>query len=134
MRSGLGEAVLGATVLLEPWTSVDADRSLASNVDDDLLALNVLEHHSEVLRLRLLAAHDAEAMGEREGFRSTAAWFATRTGTSIGHASGDLRLAKALFGGALGATADAVCALAVSIDQAHAIAGAMKGLLPADVV
>src|SRR3954451_9098426 len=81
-------------------------RSFAAGVDvkglDALSAVRVVEECAEAERLlaavRVLAAATLEdkALWRREGFRSAAAWMASKTGTALGPAIGSLEMAGLL--------------------------------------
>ncbi|MGH3509139.1 MAG: hypothetical protein ACRDPI_02785, partial [Nocardioidaceae bacterium] len=84
------EAALEKVATVEPTFMSDAEkRATVLALDRDLTML-------AELRLRVLAAADADDVGRDEGASSTAAWLAFRTRIGRAAAVNQLRLARAL--------------------------------------
>jgi hypothetical protein len=133
--SSIGQAIAAASASLEAVLDQTPDRGLGSTVSEDLLGLDALDQACTVIRLRLLAAHDAENLGLAEGCSSTAAWWSSHTRRSEAGARADVTLARRLHGhgpDALPMTATALAAGEISPDQARAIHTSTRTLLPED--
>jgi hypothetical protein len=100
---------------------------------ETLVELARLEARVTELRLRVLAAADRNAIGEKIGATSTAAWLAQHTHETRARANGDLRLAVVLDDPVYAPTRQALASGALTVDQARAIVYAVEGL-PADAV
>jgi hypothetical protein len=109
----------------------DLDRLADPALAEDLLAMRRLLDGLEGQWLRRLAAVDARgAAGADQGHDapSTAAWLRTRRRLSVDAAHGNVRTARALFGGALPKTAAALCAGDISPAHAKLIADGTREL------
>jgi hypothetical protein len=109
----------------------DLDRLADPALAEDLLAMRRLLDGLEGQWLRRLAAVDARgAAGADQGqdAPSTAAWLRTRRRLSVDAAHGNVRTARALFGGALPKTAAALCGGDISPAHAKLIADGTREL------
>src|SRR4029453_16132170 len=120
----------------------DLARLSATARTQRLLAWRRLLDRQEGLWLQELAALDAAGVAgadQGEVAVSTAGWLRNRLRLSVGAARGSVRAARALFGGALPETAQALCAGDISAAHAQAVADGTQELaahvkLEADLV
>jgi hypothetical protein len=91
------------------------------------MALQRAESRVAALKLRVLAAGDANDIGKVDASPSTGAWFANATRRTRPAAQGDVRLAKALDK-RWGRVAAALAAGSVHVEQARVIVQALQAL------
>src|SRR5215212_10969275 len=121
----------GLPAVVGELAAEDLDRLAESALAEELLALRRWLDGLEGQWLRRLAAVDARgAAGADQGqdAPSTAAWLRTRRRLSVDAAHGNVRTARALFGGALPKTAAALCGGDISPAHAKLIADGTREL------
>jgi hypothetical protein len=129
--SGRPDRLAALTAGLEALVAEDLDRLTDAVLADRVLRLRRLVDRLEGLRLREVAAVDARgAAGAEDGQQagSTAAWLRGRLRLGAGAAAGLVRTARAVFGGPLAATAQALVDGELSVAHARVLAQGVQDL------
>jgi hypothetical protein len=116
---------------IEALATQDLRRVPDATLAEEVLQLRRLLDRLEGLWLRTLAVVDARgAAGAEDGLQagSTAAWLRTRLRLAPRTAASMVRTARALFRGPLPATAQALCAGAISVAHASVVAHGTQDL------